>query len=63
MVAPMVDGADGLGERSRVALVILDGAGERGLCAGGDVVSLYHARKDGTDLARRFWAEEYASTH
>ncbi|OBI93208.1 enoyl-CoA hydratase/isomerase family protein [Mycobacterium asiaticum] len=39
--------------------VVLSGAGERGLCAGGDVVALYHsARKDGVD-ARRFWRDEY----
>ncbi|HXF54003.1 MAG TPA: enoyl-CoA hydratase/isomerase family protein [Hyphomicrobiaceae bacterium] len=42
-----------------VALVILDGAGERGLCAGGDVRSLYQSRNEGSRLARRFWAEEY----
>jgi enoyl-CoA hydratase len=39
--------------------VVLSGAGERGLCAGGDVVALYHsARADGTE-ARRFWYDEY----
>jgi enoyl-CoA hydratase len=42
-----------------VALVILDGAGERGLCAGGDVRSLYDSRGEGSGLARRFWTEEY----
>ncbi|AYE97424.1 3-hydroxyisobutyryl-CoA hydrolase [Mycobacterium paragordonae] len=42
-----------------VRAVVLTGAGERGLCAGGDVVALYHsARKDGVD-ARRFWRDEY----
>ncbi|OBI27760.1 3-hydroxyisobutyryl-CoA hydrolase [Mycobacterium sp. E1386] len=42
-----------------VSTVVLAGAGERGLCAGGDVVSIYHsARKDGVD-ARRFWRDEY----
>lgn len=42
-----------------VRAVVLSGAGERGLCAGGDVVMLYHsARKDGVD-ARRFWRDEY----
>ncbi|MGF1649845.1 MAG: enoyl-CoA hydratase/isomerase family protein [Hyphomicrobiaceae bacterium] len=43
----------------RVALVILDGAGERGLCAGGDVRALYHARESDPRLAARFWADEY----
>ncbi|SOJ56730.1 Short-chain-enoyl-CoA hydratase [Mycobacterium simulans] len=42
-----------------VRAVVLSGAGERGLCAGGDVVAVYHsARKDGVD-ARRFWRNEY----
>lgn len=42
-----------------VRAVVLAGAGERGLCAGGDVVAVYHsARKDGVE-ARRFWRDEY----
>lgn len=42
-----------------VRAVVLSGAGERGLCAGGDVVAIYHsARKDGVE-ARRFWRSEY----
>jgi enoyl-CoA hydratase len=42
-----------------VEAVVLSGAGERGLCAGGDVVAIYHsARSDRVD-ARRFWHDEY----
>ncbi|RFD26446.1 3-hydroxyisobutyryl-CoA hydrolase [Mycobacterium uberis] len=42
-----------------VRTVMLFGAGERGLCAGGDIVAIYHsARKDGVE-ARRFWRSEY----
>jgi enoyl-CoA hydratase len=42
-----------------VRAVVLAGAGERGLCAGGDVVAVYHsARKDGVEV-RRFWRDEY----
>ena len=42
-----------------VGVVVLSGAGERGLCAGGDVVAIYHsARADGV-VARRFWRDEY----
>lgn len=42
-----------------ISAVVLTGAGERGLCAGGDVVAIYHsARKDGAE-ARRFWRDEY----
>jgi enoyl-CoA hydratase len=42
-----------------VALVILDGAGERGLCAGGDVRAMYDSAPQGSAFARRFWADEY----
>ncbi|MUL45777.1 enoyl-CoA hydratase/isomerase family protein [Mycobacterium sp. CBMA293] len=42
-----------------VRAVLLTGAGERGLCAGGDVVALYHSAKAGDDNARNFWHDEY----
>src|SRR5262245_45817259 len=42
-----------------VALVLLDGAGGKALCAGGDVRSLYDSRDSGSGEARRFWSEEY----
>jgi enoyl-CoA hydratase len=42
-----------------VQAVVLSGAGERGLCAGGDLVALYHsAHTDGSE-ARSFWYDEY----
>jgi enoyl-CoA hydratase len=42
-----------------VQAVVLSGAGERGLCAGGDIVAIYHsARADGVE-AREFWYDEY----
>jgi enoyl-CoA hydratase len=42
-----------------VHTVLLSGAGERGLCAGGDIVAIYHsARGDGVE-ARTFWHDEY----
>jgi enoyl-CoA hydratase len=42
-----------------VRAVVLSGAGERGLCAGGDVVAVYNsARKDGVEV-RKFWRDEY----
>ncbi|OBH85101.1 3-hydroxyisobutyryl-CoA hydrolase [Mycobacterium scrofulaceum] len=60
---PMVDALRAILARwsddDAVRAVVLSGAGERGLCAGGDVVSIYHsARKDGVE-ARRFWRDEY----
>lgn len=42
-----------------VRAVVLSGAGERGLCAGGDVVAVYEsARKDGVET-KKFWRAEY----
>ncbi len=42
-----------------VGAVLIDGAGERGLCAGGDLRALYDAAKTGDDLPARFWSTEY----
>src|SRR5215468_5919647 len=42
-----------------VELVVLDGTGDRALCAGGDVRALYDSRSEGSSLARTFWREEY----
>jgi len=39
--------------------VVLDGAGERGLCAGGDLVALHHSAKADGAEARQFWYDEY----
>lgn len=44
---------------SAVELVLLDGTGERALCAGGDIRSIYDSRADGSGFARAFWSEEY----
>jgi enoyl-CoA hydratase len=42
-----------------VAVVVLEGAGERGLCAGGDIRGLYESSCAGGDLGARFWRQEY----
>jgi enoyl-CoA hydratase len=42
-----------------VALVLLEGAGERGLCAGGDIRGLWENSKAGGDLGKVFWRQEY----
>ena len=45
-----------------VAVVVLEGAGERGLCAGGDIRGLYESSRAGGDLGKRFWRQEYIMT-
>ncbi|MCL2716124.1 MAG: enoyl-CoA hydratase/isomerase family protein [Alphaproteobacteria bacterium] len=42
-----------------VGVILLEGAGERGLCAGGDIRSLYDSSLAGGDLGAQFWREEY----
>ncbi|WP_160668217.1 enoyl-CoA hydratase/isomerase family protein [Pseudarthrobacter sp. ATCC 49987] len=42
-----------------VASVLVHGAGDRGLCAGGDIVAIYRDMLDGGDATAGFWAEEY----
>lgn len=42
-----------------VRAVVVNGAGERGLCAGGDVVAIYHSARAGGADARQFWFDEY----
>jgi enoyl-CoA hydratase/carnithine racemase len=43
-----------------VALVLIDAAGDRAFCAGGDIQELYERGRIGDFMfARRFWADEY----
>lgn len=44
---------------SAVSVIILEGAGERGLCAGGDIRGLWENSREGGDLGARFWRQEY----
>jgi enoyl-CoA hydratase len=42
-----------------VSVIVLEGAGERGLCAGGDIRALYESSKVKGDLGKILWREEY----
>jgi enoyl-CoA hydratase/carnithine racemase len=42
-----------------VGLILLEGAGERGLCAGGDIRALYDSSRVAGDLGKILWREEY----
>ncbi len=48
----------------RICLVLLDAAGERGFCAGGNIVALYQAITAGDrDTPQRFFSKEYRLIH
>jgi enoyl-CoA hydratase len=63
MTLEMSEGIDAALDRFEsdpaVAVVVLEGAGERGLCAGGDIRGLYESSCAGGDLGKRFWRQEY----
>lgn len=42
-----------------ISAVLVDGAGERAFCAGGDVILLHESGRSGDDRAENFWRTEY----
>jgi enoyl-CoA hydratase len=42
-----------------IGLILLEGAGDRGLCAGGDIRALYDSSRANGDLGKILWREEY----
>ncbi len=43
-----------------VALIVIDGAGDRAFCSGGDIADMYASGQNGDlDYGRRFWRDEY----
>ena len=60
MISGIADALEGWRTDSEVAMVVIDGAGDRGLCAGGDIRGLHeHALSGRNDLSRHFWQDEY----
>ena len=44
----------------KIAVIILDGTGDRAFCAGGDITAMYETASAGNfEYGRRFWADEY----
>ena len=59
MVALISEALDEWEQDGAVATVLLSGAGERGLCAGGDIVAIYRDAGNGGAESAKFWAGEY----
>jgi enoyl-CoA hydratase len=59
MVATMTANLRDWAQDAAVGAVLIDGAGERAFCAGGDIRALYDGAKSGDSLPARFWASEY----
>ncbi|MFT5510448.1 MAG: enoyl-CoA hydratase, partial [Hyphomicrobiaceae bacterium] len=58
-VLAMTEALNDWRDNDAVQLIILDGEGDRALCAGGDVLSFYDKRDDGGVYAKQFWRDEY----
>jgi enoyl-CoA hydratase len=59
MVGELARALDNWQDDDAVHSVLLTGSGDRGLCAGGDVVAIYHDAQVGGAKTRAFWHEEY----
>lgn len=64
LTLPMLQGIDAalttFEHDPRIVAVFIDGAGERGFCAGGDIRALHESRFGDRDLYKAFWRFEYA---
>jgi enoyl-CoA hydratase len=59
MVAAMLEQLTAWADDDGVATVLVRGTGERGLCAGGDIVAIYRDILAGGDDTANFWQSEY----
>ncbi len=46
-------------EDAAISAVVIQGAGEKAFCAGGDIIGLYHAGKSGSADFEKFFHDEY----
>ncbi|MBU8865078.1 enoyl-CoA hydratase/isomerase family protein [Paenarthrobacter aromaticivorans] len=59
MVKAMLQQLAAWADDDAVATVLVRGAGDRGLCAGGDIVAIYKDMLQGGTETAEFWADEY----
>ena len=64
MVTGIEDALDAWRDDDAVDLIIIDAAGDRAFCSGGDIAEMYASGKRGDlDYGRRFWRDEYRLNH
>jgi enoyl-CoA hydratase len=59
MVRAIAQALDDWENEGAVRLVMIEGAGGRAFCAGGDIQSLYRTGRSAPEIGRRFWFDEY----
>lgn len=59
MCLAMIEAMQAWRNDDEVQAIVVDGAGEKGFCAGGDILQLHNSGKAGDDKAWLFWRDEY----
>jgi enoyl-CoA hydratase len=59
MCLSMIEALNAWRDDADVKAIVVDGAGEKGFCAGGDILQLHNSGKAGTEDAWLFWRDEY----
>ncbi|ABI65835.1 Enoyl-CoA hydratase/isomerase [Maricaulis maris MCS10] len=59
MCLAMIEALQAWRNDDEVQVIVVDGAGEKGFCAGGDILQLHNSGKAGDDKAWLFWRDEY----
>jgi enoyl-CoA hydratase/carnithine racemase len=59
MCLSMIEALEAWRDDDGVQAIVVDGAGEKGFCAGGDILKLHDSGKAGDDQAWLFWRDEY----
>src|SRR5512144_2545960 len=60
MIRAMAQALDDWAADPSIQLILVEGAGERGLCAGGDIRRLHQSGRTDPTYAECFWRNEYA---
>jgi len=60
MCKAMIKAMQAWEDDDRIGAVLVEGAGDRAFCAGGDIVMLQESAKSGDGRAEEFWRTEYA---
>jgi len=59
MVMDMTGQLQAWSDDASIACIVIEGAGEKGFCAGGDIRALYESGKAGSDYWYEFYSNEY----
>lgn len=59
MCVAMKEKLDAWADDDTIEAIMIEGAGEKGFCAGGDIRAVHDSGREGTDYWRKFFSDEY----